>query len=161
MTLKCTSPFIALMLPSVLPHFDSVHLWLTSNRLSVNSSKKEYLIIGTPQQRFKLTASSILFQGNILKPTDSTRNLGIIFDKELSLKQHVSSICKSSYYQIRQICQVRSSLDKNSAIVLANSLVSPKLDNCNSIFYGFPAVTLDCLQTKSSKLACSCRHSFS
>ena len=32
---------------------------------------------------------------------------------------------------IRQIRQVRSSLDINSAIILANSLVSSKLDYCN------------------------------
>ena len=143
----------AISLSTLSTVLDSVHLWLTSNRLSVNPSKTEYLIIGTPQQRSKLTASSILFQGNILKPSDSTRNLGIIFDKDLSLKQHVSSICKSSYYQIRQIRQVRSSLDKNSAIVLANSLVSSKLDYCNSLFYGLPAVTLDRLQKVQNSLA--------
>ena len=132
---------------------DSVHLWLTSNRLSVNPSKTEYLIIGTPQQRSKLTASSIHFQGNILAPSDSTRNLGVLFDKDLSLKKHISSVCKTSYYQIRQIRQVRSSLDRNSAIVLANSLVSSKLDYCNSLYYGLPAVSLDRLQKVQNSLA--------
>ena len=112
---------------------DSVHAWFISNRLSVNPSKTEYLIIGTHQQRAKLVTSSISFQGTILSPTDSTRNLGVIFDKDLSLKHHISTICKSSYYHIRQIRQVRSSLDINSAIILANSLVSSKLDYCNSL----------------------------
>ena len=91
---------------------DSVHAWLISNRLSVNPSKTEYLIIGTHQQRAKLVTSSISFQGTILSPNDSTRNLGVIFDKDLSLKHHISTICKSSYYHIRQIRQVRLSLDK-------------------------------------------------
>jgi hypothetical protein len=143
----------AISLATLSTILDSVHFWLTSNRLSVNPSKTEYLIIGTPQQRAKLTASSILFQGNTLTPSDSTRNLGIIFDKDLSLKHHISSICKSSFYQIRQIRQVRSSLDKNSAIVLANSLVTSKLDYCNSLFYGLPAVTLDRLQKVQNSLA--------
>ena len=95
------------ILSSVL---DSVHTWLTSNRLSVNPAKTEYLIIGTNQQRAKLVTSSIPFQGTILSPTDSTRNLGVIFDKDLSLKHHISAICKTSYYHIRQIRQVRSPL---------------------------------------------------
>jgi len=132
---------------------DSVHAWLTSNRLSVNPSKTEYLIIGTPQQRSKLTATTLTFQGTQLTPTDSTRNLGFIFDKDLSAKQHISSVCKTSYFQIRQLRQVRSSLDRNSAIILANSLVSSKLDYCNSLYYNLPAVSLDRLQKVQNALA--------
>ena len=138
------------ILSSVL---DSVHTWLTSNRLSVNPSKNEYLIIGTHQQRAILVTSSISFQGTILTPTDSTRNLGVIFDKDLSFKNHISTICKTSYYHIRQIRQVRSSLYMNSAIILANSLVSSKLDYCNSLYYGLPAVSIDRLQKVQNSLA--------
>ena len=54
---------------------------------------------------------------------------------------------------IRQIRQVRSSLDINSAIILANSLVSSKLDYCNSLYYGLPAVSLDRLQKVLNSLA--------
>ena len=39
-----------------------VHDWLTSNRLVVNPSKTEYLIIGTGQQRSRLSDVSIDFQ---------------------------------------------------------------------------------------------------
>ena len=132
---------------------DSVHAWLTANRLSVNPAKTEYLIIGTPQQRSKLLTTSISFQGTDLIPTDSTRNLGVVFDKDLSLKKNISSICKTSYYHIRQLRQVRSSLDTNSAIILANSLVSSKLDYCNSLYYGLPAASLDKLQRVQNSLA--------
>ena len=71
---------------------DYVHVWLTSNRLSINPSKTEQLIIGTPQQRAELTASSIHFVVNNLFPSESTRNIGIIFYKDLSHKRHISSI---------------------------------------------------------------------
>ena len=74
------NPLSLLFFSSVL---ESVHTWLTSNRLFVNPAKTEYLIIGTHQQRAKLVTSSITFQGTILSPTDSTRNLGVIFDKDL------------------------------------------------------------------------------
>ena len=132
---------------------DTVHAWLTSNRLSVNPSKTEFLIIGTPQQRSKLTATTLTFQGTLLTPSDSTRNLGFIFDKDLSAKQHISSVCKTSYFQIRQLRQVRSSLDTNSATILANSLVASKLDYCNSLYYNLPAVSLDRLQKVQNALA--------
>ena len=104
------------------------------------------MIIGTPQQRSKLTATTLTFQGTLLTPADSTRNLRFSFDKDLSAKAHISSVCKSSCFQIRQLRQVRSSLDKNSAIILANSLVSSELHYCNSLYYNLPAVSLDRLQ---------------
>jgi hypothetical protein len=137
-------------LASLSSTLDSVYTWLTTNRLSVNPSKTEYLIIGTWQQRAKLTSSSLIFNGTPLTPTDSARNLGVIFDQDLSMKKHISSICQTSFYHIRQLRQVRSSLDTNSTMILANSLVSTKLDYCNSLFYGLPASSLNRLQ-KSSK----------
>ena len=99
---------------------DEVYAWLTSNRLSVNPSRTEFLIIGNPQQRNKIQSSSIVFCGNIISPSTSARNLGVAFDSSLSLTKHISSICKSAYYQIRQLRQIRSSLDISSAIILAN-----------------------------------------
>src|SRR6266403_5915134 len=125
----------------------------TSNRLSVNPSKTEFLLIGTPQQRSKLTSSTLTFQATPLSTVSSCRNLGVILDNDLSFKRHISSICSSSFYHIRQLRQIRSSLDRNSAIVHANSLVSSKLDYCNSLFYGLPDLSLHRLQIVQNALA--------
>jgi len=132
---------------------DSVYTWLSSNRLSVNPSKTEYLLLGNPQQRSKLVSSSIFFRGNILTPSDKCRNLGVIFDSNLTFKNHISDVCRSSFYHIRQLRQIRASLDTNSSILLANALVSSKLDYCNSLFYNLPAKSLNRLQIVQNALA--------
>ena len=132
---------------------DSVYSWLTTNRLSVNPSKTEFLIIGTPQQRSKLLSTSLTFCGNIILPSTSARNLGVIFDSDLSLTKHISATCKSCFYQICQLRQIRPSLDKSSAITLANSLVSSKLDYCNSLYFGLPKSSLHRLQLVQNCLA--------
>jgi hypothetical protein len=132
---------------------DSVHGWLHSNKLSLNPSKTEYLLIGTPQQKSKILSSSIHFSGTTISPTESTRNLGIIFDSNLSFDKQISAVCKSSFYQIRQLKQIRSSLDLNSAIILCNSLVSSKLDYCNSLYYGLPSSSINRLQRIQNALA--------
>jgi Reverse transcriptase (RNA-dependent DNA polymerase)/Endonuclease/Exonuclease/phosphatase family len=132
---------------------DSTYDWFTTNRLSVNPSKTEYLLIGTPQQRAKVVSPSITFRGNTLTPSSEARNLGIIFDSCLSLTKHISSVCSSSFYQIRQLRQVRPSLDKNSTIILANALVTTKLDYCNSLFYNLPASAINRLQRVQNALA--------
>ena len=65
---------------------DSVYSWFTSNRLSVNPSKTEFLLIGTPQQCAKLTFTSVLFCGTALTPSDSCR----------ILSNNFSNVCRLS-----------------------------------------------------------------
>src|SRR3989442_7672799 len=55
-------------LASLSHALDSIYSWLTLNRLSVNPNKTEYLLIGTQQQRSKITDSSLSFQGTALVP---------------------------------------------------------------------------------------------
>lgn len=132
---------------------DSVYTWLSANRLVVNPSKTEYLLIGSKFQRSKLISSSVIFKGNILSPTPTARNLGVTFDGELTLTKHISSVTSSCYHVIRQLRQIRSSLDHNSSVLLANALVSSKLDFCNSLYYGLPQSSIHRLQLTQNSLA--------
>ena len=50
---------------------DKIYSWFCTNRLSINPSKTEYLLIGTSQQRSKVINSSVNFQNLALSPSDS------------------------------------------------------------------------------------------
>lgn len=132
---------------------DSVYKWLSSNYLCLNPSKTEFLLIGTPQQRAKVTSTSLSFCSTTIQPSSSARNLGVHFDQDLSLSRHISSVCSSSFFSIKQLRQVRSTLDHNSCVLLANALVSSKLDHCNSLYYGLPQSSLKRLQLVQNSLA--------
>ena len=71
----------------------------------------------------------------------------------MDLKKHISSICRSSFFQIRQLRQIRSSRDKISAIILANSLVHSKIDYCNSLLFDLPDASIMRLQRVQNSLA--------
>lgn len=114
--------------------------------LMFSLQKKEYLLVGSSLQRNKLISSSHTFRGNTLVRSDTVRNLAVVFDSEHSFHSHISKICSTSFYHIRHLRQVRSSLDRNSEIVLANALVSSKPDFCSSLFYGLPATSVNRLQ---------------
>lgn len=132
---------------------DSVHSWLSRNRLSLNPSKTDFLIIGSKQQREKLSFNSFTFGGNTISCAPTVRNLGVIFDADLCLDSHISNVCRSSYHQIRQIRQIRPALNHSSAVLLANALVSSRLDFCNSLYYGLPGSSLKRLQLVQNSLA--------
>src|SRR6188508_2778687 len=132
---------------------DVIHSWLSLNRLTANPAKTEFLLIGTHQQRSKIVNSSICFNGLPISPSPNARNLGVEFDSDLSYTHHISNICRSSFFQIRQIRQIRPSLNTNSAKLLANALVSTKLDYCNSLFYNLPSTSINRLQHVQNSLA--------
>src|SRR5258708_9078965 len=61
--------------------------------------------------------------------------------------------CTSSFYHIRQLRQIRSVLDRPSALLLANALVSTRLDYCNSLLLGLPLRSIRRLQLVQNSLA--------
>jgi len=132
---------------------DTVHSWLSTNRLSLNPSKTEFLIVGSKQQRDKLNFSSFTFGGNTISYAPAVRNLGVMFDSNLSFDSQISNVCRLSHFQIRQIRQIRPALNHSSAVLLANALVSSKLDLCNSLYYNLPQCSLKKLQLVQNALA--------
>ena len=132
---------------------DMVHSWLSRNYLCLNPSKTEFLIIGSKQQRSKILENSITFSGATVSVSSSARNLGVIFDSDMSFSKQISTVSKSCFYTIRHMRQIRSSLDFNSAILLANALVSSKIDFCNSLYFGLPSSAIQRLQRIQNALA--------
>ncbi len=78
--------------------------------------------------------------------SDKAKNLEIIFDKELNLKSHINNICKSGYYQIRNLSTIRNILDNKSANTATHAFVTSALDYGNSLLYGLPKTKINKLQ---------------
>ena len=68
--------------------------------------------------------------------SNSARNLGVIFNKCMRLDYHISSVCKSTYFHLRNIGIIRSILSNEACHQLIHSLVTFCIDYCNSILYG-------------------------
>ena len=81
--------------------------------------------------------------------TDSAKsapNPGIIFDKNFTFPSHVSAVCGSCFYHIRNQQHTRHLLDLDSAKLLPIAVVSSRLDYCNSLFYRIAYTDLPKLQ---------------
>ena len=85
-------------------------------------------------------------------PTDSVRNLCVQFDSDFSFDKHVSNICKSCNYHMRDLRRVRKYLTDSAAVSLANALVSSRLDYCNSLLYELTEKNLNKLQVIQNSL---------
>ena len=81
-----------------------------------------------------------------IKPVSTSKTLGVILDKYLSLNEHITKICKSANFHLRNICKIRRYLDGKSTEILIHAFVSSKLDYCNSLLYRLSAYQINKLQ---------------
>ena len=126
---------------------------MNSNKLLLNPSKTEFLLIGT-KQRLKFSQLTTLSLGNDIIPVSfSARNLGFIFDSDMSFTDQINSLSKSCHFHIRDIRRVRYLLPLSAATALANSLVSSKFDYCNSLYNGILQANLNKTQHIQNTLA--------
>ena len=72
--------------------------------------------------------------------SDSARNLGVMFDSSLSMKEQVSKVCQSAYFEIRKYFTTEATK------TLVTSRVLSRLDYCNSLLAGIPQNLLDKIQ---------------
>ena len=134
--------------------FSDILSWLNSNKLPLNPSKTEFLLIGTKQQRLKFSQLTTLSLGNDIIPVSSSAcNLGFIFDSDMSFTDQINSLSKSCHFHIRDIRRIRHLLPLSAATALANSLVSSKLDYCNSLYNGISQANLNKIQRIQDTLA--------
>ena len=121
--------------------------WMSANLLMLNPSKTDFLLIGLPKQLSKVANPSLSVSPDVsLSPAASARDLGVLFDSNFSLSDHISSIVKSCLFHVRDLRRLRPILDKNTARTIATALIHSKLDYCNSLFLNLPACQLDRLQ---------------
>jgi len=132
---------------------NNIYTWFIDNKLSINPQKTEFLLIGTKQQHSKVSNTSLTIANSVIMPNDKVRNLGVIFDSELSYKAHIKKTCQTSFLYVRLLRTIRDHLDMNSTKLLANALVISRLDYCNSLLYGLPHATLNKLQLVQNSLA--------
>jgi len=63
-------------------------------------------------------------------------NLGVVLDSQLSMSQQVTAVCRSCFYQLRQLKSVKSSSTRDALHSFIQAVVHCRLDYCNSALAG-------------------------
>ena len=120
--------------------------WMLSHRLKINDTKTEFMLLGTSHQLAKVNIREIAVGNCVIKPVKSLRNLGVVFDQQLKMSDHVNSVCKKGYHQLRRIRQIRKCLNRNAAEEIVHSFVTSHIDYCNALLYNAPKYAVEKLQ---------------
>ena len=83
--------------------FTDILSWMNLNKLLLNSSKTEFLLIGKKEQRLKFSDLTNLSLSNYIIPVSSSaRNLnGFIFDSDMSFSDQINSTQIVSFSHLR------------------------------------------------------------
>jgi exonuclease III len=130
-----------------------INCWMVKNKLKLNPDKTEFFVMSSVHHQQKLQDLSLHIDDVTITASSSIRNLGIVFDPQLTMSQHVTNLCKSNNWQIRNITRIRRFLDQETCANLVRSLILSRLDYCNILFNGMAQKDLYRLQKLQNKCA--------
>ncbi len=117
-----------------------ISAWMKEHHLQLNLVKTELLVFpATPTLQHDFT---IQLGSSTITPSCSVRNLGVIFDEQLTFKDHIAKTARSC----RFIRKIRPFLTEHAAQLLVQALVISRLDYCNALLAGLPSNTIKPLQ---------------
>ena len=134
-----------------------IKAWMTNNFLKLNGDKTELIIItskkmGTPEFTIMI-GDDIVTAADPNDPEYPPKNLGVYFDRNLSMDNHIKKLSKAISFSLFSLGKIRKYLDQPTCAFLISGLTCTRLDYCNSLLYGANETSLQKLQLLQNRAA--------
>ena len=94
------------------------------------------MIVGSSVRISSIDCESADTDGSCIPFQTTVTYLGVHLDQTLSMKQHISSLCRTTFLALRTIASIRSFLSNSSTEKLVASMITSVLDYCDATFAG-------------------------
>ena len=144
---------------NLIPAFLKICDWLRSNKLSLNTLKTEFMVIGSQNKLNNMdsdpmtTPYLISMDGFTIKRTKVVKYLGLVVDDALTWSQHIDYISTKIAQGVGILKRTRSFLPKQSLLTLYQSMIEPYFRYCNIVWGQCNETLLDRLQTLQNRAA--------
>ena len=81
---------------------------MITNKLKINDSKTEFIVFRSPPLKCDLSGLSVNVGESQIMQSLKVRDLGVTFDQFLNFDDHITAICRSTYFHIRNIGKIRN-----------------------------------------------------
>ena len=119
---------------------------MLNNKLKLNSGKTE-IIVFSSSYRPRPALENLVITSDTVDCSTTAKNIGVMFNNSLSMLPHVTAVCKSSFFHLRNIFKIRKFLSYDTCKILIHAFVTARIDYCNSLLYGQPKCILKHLQS--------------
>ena len=123
-----------------------IQSWMVTNKLQLNGSKTELVVLASSYFSKHSRDFHLKIDSDLISPSDSAKNLGVLLDQHLNMETHVANICKASYFHIRNIRSLKPILTHDALISVVHAFITSRLDYCDSFLLGLSQRLLQKLQ---------------
>ena len=128
--------------------------WMIVKKLKLNEEKTECMLFGSVSALKKYeNFQSICIGSSNIDVKKVVKNLGVLIDNKLSMKNHILHIVKTCNYYIRNIAFIRKYLTEDTLKTVIYNHVLSRLDYCNAIYHGLQKYLLKKLQGVQNRAA--------
>ena len=128
--------------------------WMTAKKLKLNEDKTECMLFGTAKATRKYEFfKTVTIGSSTINVVTIVRNLGVLIDNTLSMKDHILNTVKICNHHIRNIAFIRKYLNEDTLKKVICNHVLSRLDYCNSVYQGLPNYLLKKLQNVQNRSA--------
>ena len=104
--------------------------------LKINPDKTEIIAFLPENMRSKPTINGAFLEGECIRFSNVVKNLGFNLDRFLDMDYHVNLTVSLCYKLLSDVARVRHLLSDSDTESLVHSIVSSRLDYCNSVLFG-------------------------
>ena len=113
----------------------AIRSWMIKDKLCLNDTKTEFMIIGTRQQLAQVNIDGLCVGESCIAPVTSVRNIGSWVDENMNMMTHINNRCKAASFHLYNIRRIRKYLTNNTTQTLVHAIIMVRRDYCNSLLF--------------------------
>ena len=132
----------------------NLNQWLTSNKLTLNATKTEFMLIGSRQRLSTLPDTLELSINNeSINRVSSVKLLGVFIDENLTWQTHIDKLSENIASGIGAIKRIRPFVPPGTLLYIYSALIQPHFDYCNLVWGNCGKTLSDRLQKLQNRAA--------
>ncbi len=100
---------------------------MCQNFLQLNKEITEVIVFGNKDEVLKENAY-------LDSRGQTTKNIGLVMETDLSFSSHVKAVNKSAYYHLKNIARIRCFVSSQDLQKLVHVFISSRVNYCNDLF---------------------------
>ena len=121
--------------------------------MKINTGKMEFVLFHPESESSKVIIRGTFLEGQCIRFAEKAKNIGVLLDQHLSFEQQVNKVVSHSYRLMRNIGRIRKMISKEFLQDLVHSVVTLRIDYCNSLYVSTSKANISKLQKLQNSAA--------